>query len=116
MAGRFLTSEPSGWSLQEILSQDLESFCGYAFLKNNFLHNVLLSIHIFNFIYLFLAVPGLFPSCGEWRLLSYCGSWVSHCSGFSCCGTQALGIQASVVVAHGLSCSVAYGIFPDQGW
>ena len=24
-------------------------------------------------------------------------------------------MQASGVVAHGLSCSVAYGIFPDQG-
>ena len=27
----------------------------------------------------------------------------------------ALGARASVVVAHGLSCSVACGIFPDQG-
>ena len=32
-----------------------------------------------------------------------CGVWASHCSGFSCCGVQALGGQASVVVAHGLS-------------
>ena len=24
--------------------------------------------------------------------------------------------QASVVVTHGLSCSTACGIFPDQGW
>ena len=39
----------------------------------------------------------------------------SHCSGFSCCGAQALGAWASVVVARGLSCSVACGIFPDQG-
>ena len=43
-------------------------------------------------------------------------------------GTRALGVRASVVVAHGLSstgsvvvahglsCSVACGIFPDQGW
>ena len=43
------------------------------------------------------------------------------------CGAQALGARASVVVArvlqsagsvvvaHGLSCSAAYGIFPDQG-
>ena len=29
---------------------------------------------------------------------------------------QTLGAQASVVVAHGLSCPVAYGIFLDQGW
>ena len=46
----------------------------------------------------------------------------SHCGGFSCCGAWALGAQASVVwlagsvvVAHGLSCSTARGIFPDQG-
>ena len=39
----------------------------------------------------------------------------SHCSGFSCCGVRVLGSWASVVVAHGLSCSVACGIFPDQG-
>ena len=32
-----------------------------------------------------------------------CGVWVSHGSGFSCCGTQALGIWASVVAGHGLS-------------
>ena len=44
-----------------------------------------------------------------------CGAWASHCGGFSCCGALALGAQASVVVAHGLSCSVACGIFPDQG-
>ena len=44
-----------------------------------------------------------------------CCAWPSHCSGFSCCGAWALGAQASVVVAHGLSCSMACGIFPDQG-
>ena len=32
-----------------------------------------------------------------------CGVWASHCGGFSCCGAQALGARASVVVAHGLS-------------
>ena len=31
-----------------------------------------------------------------------CGSQASHCSGFSCCGAQALGTRASVVVARGL--------------
>ena len=31
-----------------------------------------------------------------------CGVW-ALCVGFSCCRTQALGTQASVVVAHGLS-------------
>ena len=29
---------------------------------------------------------------------------------------QTSGPQASVVVAHGLSCPVAYGISLDQGW
>ena len=63
-----------------------------------------------------------FSSCGERGLLSRCGMQVSHCSDFSCCGTQALGAWASVVVArglrfvaHGLSCLTARGIFPDQG-
>ena len=32
-----------------------------------------------------------------------CGVWSSHCSGFSCCGAQALGTWASVVVSRGLS-------------
>ena len=32
-----------------------------------------------------------------------CGAWVSHCGGFSCCRAQALGVWASVAVAHGLS-------------
>ena len=43
------------------------------------------------------------------------GAPAFHRSGFSCCGGQAPGAQASVVVVHGLSCSVACGIFPDQG-
>ena len=42
-------------------------------------------------------------------------AWVSHCSGFSCYGAQALGAQASVVAAHRLSCSTACGILLDQG-
>ena len=37
------------------------------------------------------------------------------CGGFSCCEAWTLGVQASVVVAYRLSCSVACGIFPDQG-
>ena len=59
-------------------------------------------------IYLFLTVLGLhccawaFSSCGEQRLLFVAGVWASHCSGFSCCGAQALGVLASVVVARGL--------------
>ena len=36
-------------------------------------------------------------------------------SGFSYCRAQNLGHTDSVVVAHGLSCSAACVIFPDQG-
>ena len=31
-----------------------------------------------------------------------CGVWTSHCGGISCCGSQVLGAQASVVVTLGL--------------
>ena len=56
-----------------------------------------------------------------WVFSSF-STWASHCSGFSYCRAWALGTQASVValmglvvVAHGLSCSEACGIFPNQG-
>ena len=57
------------------------------------------TVFILLFIYLFMAVLGL-----------RCGARASHCGGFSCCGAQALGVRASVVVAHGLRCSAACGI------
>ena len=59
-------------------------------------------------IYLFLAVSGLrccvrvFSSCGEQGLLFVAVRGL-------------LIVMASLVVAHGLSCSAARGIFPDQG-
>ena len=50
-----------------------------------------------------------------------CSVWVSHCSGFSCCRTQALDPQASavttwdsVIVAHRFSCSAPCKNFLDQ--
>ena len=43
------------------------------------------------------------------------GAWASHCSGCSCCRAQALGMQASVVMAHRLSCFAACQTFLDQG-
>ena len=75
---------------------------------------------------------GLPSSLGEQGLLSSCGMWAAHCGGFSCCGSRMFGLQqlwhvgpvfvapglqstGSIVVAHGLSCSVACGIFTDQG-
>ena len=75
--------------------------------------------------------------CDEQRgAILYCGPQASHCSGFSCgafqsgsrvCRLQQLWHMTSVVVArrlqstgsvavaHGLSCSVASGLFLDQG-
>ena len=43
------------------------------------------------------------------------GARASHYRGLSCCRAQAPDTQAQVIVAHGPSCSVACGIFPDQG-
>ena len=80
-----------------------------------------------------MAALGL--CCCAWAFLQlrpagatlHSGARASHCGGFSCCRARALGTRASVVVAHrlqsagsvvvahGLSCSVACGIFLDQG-
>ena len=38
-----------------------------------------------------------------------CSEGASHCGGFSCCRAQAPGALASVLVAHGPSCSTACG-------
>ena len=67
------------------------------------------SLFIFNkFIYfifwlhwVFVAVHGLSLVVASGGCSS-CGARASHCSGFSCCGAQALGARASVVVARGL--------------
>ena len=69
-----------------------------------------------NFIYFWLrwasvAARGLFSSCCCLR----CGAQASHCGGPSRSGARALGTWASAAVAHGLSCSTACGILPDQG-
>ena len=39
-----------------------------------------------------------------------CSAWASHCGGFSCCRAQALGTQASVVVACGISSCGLWGL------
>ena len=70
---------------------------------------------------------GLFSSCHEWQLLfvavlglltvvasliSVHGPWGIWALVVAIPGLQSTG---SIVVAHGLNCSVACGIFPDQG-
>ena len=68
-----------------------------------------------------MAVLGLrcwaraFSSCGEWRLLFVAVRWLLIAVASFCYGAWALNSSAPVVVARGLSCSVACGIFPDQG-
>ena len=52
--------------------------------------------------WVFAAAHGLFFSCSEQRLLFGCSPRTSRCRGFSCCGAQALGAQASVFSAPGL--------------
>ena len=66
-----------------------------------------LSLFFFlRFIYLFLGWWGqlLLHSGFLWPRLAgailRCWVQASQCSGFSCCGAQALGVQASVVAAH----------------
>ena len=64
--------------------------------------------------WVFVAVHALSLVVASW---GYSSLWcvASHCGGFSCCGARVLGAQASVDVAHRISCSAACGIFPDQG-
>ena len=56
---------------------------------------------------------GLFSGCRAWGLLScFCAAY--PCGGCSVWEPETLGSRAAVVV-NGLSCSMARGIFPDQG-
>ena len=48
--------------------------------------------------------------------MSLAAAHASHFHGFSYCRAWALGVWASVVVAHGFSCPLACGIFLEQGW
>ena len=65
-------------------------FCFVLFCFNFWLH------------WVFVAVHGLSLVVASGATLR-CGAQASHCGGFSCCGARALGMRASVVVAHGLS-------------
>ena len=79
------------------------------FFVNNFI-----CWFIYWLCWVFIAAQGLFSSCGEQGLLSSCGAWASHCGGFSFCRAWTLGHKLSSCGA-GVSCSLACGIFLDQG-
>ena len=53
--------------------------------------------------WVFIAARGLPLVAARGGATLRCGAQASHCGGFSCCGARAPGVQASVVVAHGLS-------------
>ena len=59
--------------------------------KSSIFHSLLLHLFFFNYFknVLVLAVLGL--SCVQ--ALSSCGAWSSYCSGLSCCGFRACGLQ-----------------------
>ena len=70
--------------------------------------------------WVFIAARGLFllwragpPVCGVGSSLSW--SRGPEHTGFSSCGSRALGASASAVWGQGLSGPTACGIFPDQG-
>ena len=59
-------------------------------------------------IYLFILSNFIIFGCMQ--AFSNCRAQASHSAGLSHCGAQ-----VSVAMAHGISCSSACGIFPDQG-
>ena len=71
------------------------SICSSILLLSS--RSILKLFFTFKFIDFILAVPGLhcsvraFSICGIWGLLSSSGMHASHCSGFFCCRTGALG-------------------------
>ena len=80
-------------------------------------------VTVFICVFYFIGCPQAFSSRGELEATLLCSSGAFHCGGFSFVehglwGSWASIVEArvgSVVVAHRLSCSVACGIFPDQG-
>ena len=87
-----------------------------------FLEDIFLLVYQYLFKTLFviyLAVLGLVAAQAFLELRRAgaplgCRAQASLFRGFSCCGARLWSI-GSVVVAHGLSCSAAWGVFPDQG-
>ena len=120
-----------------LISHSSEYALNYFLLCSSF--KIIVSISSFLIILFIFGCAGsslvleLFSSCRQQGLLSSCGAQASHWGGFSC-GARALGSMSfssclmglvvatprlqstgSVIVAHGLSCSLACGILLDQG-
>ena len=111
-------SKASSWALIFAKAILVCPWCDFLHLISTLIYFCLFVFKVL-FICLSFTVLGLchcmgFSSCGELELLSSCRVWTAHCSGLSCCSSQALG-AGSVAVARGLSCPAACGSFPDQG-
>ena len=117
----------SFWKFSKYLFFSLFFFFFFFFTQTKDILGKLLFLN-FIYLFLFLAVLGLhcctqaFSSCSEGgllfiavrRFLIAVASLVAE-HGLQAHGLQQLWHAGSVVAAHGLSCSVACGIFPDQG-
>ena len=110
-------SKHKTWNMREVLLSPtvLNKFC---LLLGQSVRTLSFFWTLFIFIYLIFGCSGFhcfaraFSSCGEQGLLFVVGA---PCNGFSCCRAWALGGWALAVAAHGLNCSMACGIFLDQG-
>ena len=73
-------------------------------LSNSFLKYKFIYLCIYFWLrWVFVAARGLSLVAGERGLLFVAVRRLLICGGFSCCGARALGVWASVVVAHRLS-------------
>ena len=74
----------------------MASIVFYIYIK--YIYFLYIYIYFFNF-----WLRGVFVAARRAGATLCCGARASHCGGFSCCRALALGAQASVVVARGLS-------------
>ena len=85
----------------------------------NYLFSFIWECRSFTLIFFFFGYADL--SCCAQAFSSsvsrayFCREQASYCGGFSCFWAWALGPTGLIVVAHGLNCSPACGIFLKQG-
>ena len=99
------------------MSFSVETYFALPVCFPNFLWILFISLnYLFSYFYywphwVFATVRGLslVAASGGYLIV-----WASHCGGFSCWWAQVLKLMGSVVVAQGLNCPVACGIFLDQ--
>ena len=58
-------------------------------------------LFVFWLRWVFVTAHWLFSGCSKQGLLLSCGAGATHCRGFSCCRSWALGCSSSVVAAKG---------------